>query len=65
VDDRLDLRGFSLEWTPEPPHVRGATFTGIDFSHAQMQHLRLLGCRLDNCLFEARPVVLYGCVIDV
>jgi hypothetical protein len=24
VDGRLDLRGFSLERTPEPPHVRGA-----------------------------------------
>jgi uncharacterized protein YjbI with pentapeptide repeats len=52
VDGRLDLRGFSLERTPEPPHVRGATFTGVDFRHAWMRDLRLFGCRLDNCLFD-------------
>jgi uncharacterized protein YjbI with pentapeptide repeats len=52
VEGRLDLRGFSLERIPEPPQVRGATFTDTDFSYAQLRHLRLFGCRFENCRFD-------------
>ena len=52
VDGRLDLGGFSLERTPEPPQIRGATFIDIDFSYAQLRHLRLFGCRFENCRFD-------------
>jgi uncharacterized protein YjbI with pentapeptide repeats len=52
VDGRADLRGFLLESTPGPPHVRGATFTGVDFRLARMRDLRLFGCRFENCRFD-------------